>query len=283
MAVTTAAVVGIAATAASVGMSFKQASDQKKLQKEAQRDAEKAMNDARAMIDQAEKRLDINYYDKLAVNKEPYERAREQFTSTAAQAIEAGAESERGAAATAGRTLMAQNLAQEGVRSEMSKEIQNIEMIKADEEARLRDMKTRLDMERANIDKGEAEGAQLAARDAQQAAAAATQQAFQGLTSLGQQAMQAAPLYGSDVGAQKAALGNTTLTPEQFAQIGNVPQIGGIGAPGADGFTNLDLTTVSQMSDPQYRKFMRQLTPQQRQSLFTNPDYIQNYNPFQPF
>ena len=178
---------------------------------------------------------------------------------------------------------MAQNLAQDGVRSEMSKEIQNIEMIKADEEARLRDMKATLDMERANIDKGEAAGAQLAARDAQEAATAATQQAFQGLTSLGQQGMQAASLYGSDVGAQKAALANTSLTPEQFQKIGNVPQIGGIGAAGTDGFTNLDLTTVSQMSDPQYRKFMRQLTPQQRQVLFTDQSYLQNYNPFQPY
>lgn len=274
MAVTTAAVVGIAATAASVGMSFKQASDQKKLQKEAQRDAEKAMNDARAMIDQAEKRLDINYYDKLAVNKEPYERAREQFTSTAAQAIDAGVESERGAAATAGRVLMAQNLAQEGVRSEMSKEIQNIEMIKADEEARLRDMKMRLDMERANIDKGEAEGAQLAARDAQEAATAATQQAFQGLTSLGQQAMQAAPLYGQDLGAQKSAT-YAAVGKDDPAMI-SLRQQEYNGQP-------IGLIDFNKMSDQDFRQFKNSLTREQRQNLFTNPNYIQNYNPFQPY
>jgi hypothetical protein len=255
-------------------MSFAQANKQKKLQKQAQADAEKAMDSARAMIDQAEKRLDINYYDKLAVNKEPYERAREQFTSTAAQAMEAGVESERGAAATAGRVLMSQNLAQGDVRSEMSKEIQNIEMLKADEEARLRDMKTRLDMERANIDKGEAEGAQLAARDAQQAAAAATQQGFQSLTSMGQQAIQMAPLYGQDLGAQKSAV-YTAVGKDDPAMINlrtqdyNGQQIG--------------LIDFNKMSDSDFRQFKRSLSPEQRQALFTNENYLNNYNPFQPY
>ena len=259
---TAIAIGGIAVSAASAGMSFKQASDQKKLQKQAQADAEKAMDSARAMIDQAEKRLDINYYDKLAVNKEPYEKAREQFTSTAAQAMEAGVESERGAAATAGRVLMSQNLAQGDVRSDMSKEIQNIEMLKADEEARLRDMKTRLDMERAKIDLGEVEGAQQAAADAQRSRAAAISQGMQSATSAVQQGIQLAPLYGQDLGAQKSALD-------------------------ASGFSGKDINgqtyDFGSMSNREYRQFKRSLTPDQRQSIFTNAGYLENYNPFQPY
>jgi hypothetical protein len=123
----------------------------------------------------------------------------------------------------------------------------------------------------------------MAARDAQEARAAYMTQGFEGLTSTVQQGIAAAPLYSQNLGAQKSALANTQLTPEQFQQIGNVPQIGGIGAPGTDGFTNLDLQKVSQMSNADYRRFMNQLTPQQRQVLFTDPSYTQNYNPFQPF
>ena len=96
MAATTAAVIGITATVAGTGMSFAQANKQKKLQKKAEADAMKAMQDAR-------KKLDVNYYDELAVQKEPYELEREALLSAGAQAIQAGVESERGAAATAGR------------------------------------------------------------------------------------------------------------------------------------------------------------------------------------
>ena len=269
MAATTAAVVGIAATAAGTGMSFAQAHKQKKLQKKAEADAMKAMQEAR-------KKLEVNYYDQLAVQKEPYELEREALLSSGAQAIQAGVESERGAAATAGRVQMAQNEAQAGQRTAMSKELSDLQKLSAEEDSRLRDIGINIDVE-------EASGAQLAARDAQEARAAAMQQGFAGLESTVQQGVQMAPLYGKNLTAQKSALAKTQLTPEQFQQIGNVPQIGGIGAPGTDGFTNLDLNKVSQMSNADYRRFMNQLTPQQRQVLFTDPSYIQNYNPFQPY
>jgi hypothetical protein len=72
MAVATAtalAIGGIAVSAAGTGMSFAQANKQKKLQKQAQADAQKAMEEAR-------KKLEVNYYDQLAVQKEPYELER---------------------------------------------------------------------------------------------------------------------------------------------------------------------------------------------------------------
>jgi len=100
MAVTTAAVVGIAATAGTTAMSFTQAGKQRKLQRQAESEAAEAMAAAR-------KKLDVNFYEQLAIQKEPYELEREALLSAGAQAIEAGQESERGAAATAGRVMMA--------------------------------------------------------------------------------------------------------------------------------------------------------------------------------
>jgi hypothetical protein len=267
---TIAAGVGIAATATTTGMSFAQANKQRKLQDKAQSDAQKAMDEAR-------KKLEVNYYDQLSVPMEAYEREREALLSAGAQAIQAGVEGEsRGAGAVAGRVQAGMNEAQAGQRTSMAKELSDLQKLSAEEDSRLRDIGVQLDL-------GEVEGAQQAAADAQQARTAAMQQGMQGVTSLAQQGMELAPLYGRNLGAQKAALGKTELTSEQFSKIGNVPQIGGIGAPGTDGFTNLDLSKVSQMSNMDYRKFTKQLTPQQRQVLFTEQSYLQNYNPFQPF
>ena len=105
-ALTTATIVSLAATAATTAGSFIQASKQKKLQKEAEAEADRALADAR-------KKLDVNFYEGLSIQKEPYELAREALLSSGAQAIQAGVEgSERGAAATAGRVQMAQQQGQ---------------------------------------------------------------------------------------------------------------------------------------------------------------------------
>lgn len=177
-----AAGVGIAATVGSTAMSFSQANKQKKLQKEAESEAEKAMASARG-------RLDVNYMEALSVQKEPYELQREAMLSQGTQATDAAQESERGAAAGAGRVQMAQNEAQGAIRTEMGKELTEIERLKVAEESRLRDLQTQLDL-------GEVEGAQMAARNAQEMAAQATAQGWEGVTSAATQAANLIPLYG---------------------------------------------------------------------------------------
>jgi hypothetical protein len=169
MAVATAAVVGIASTLATTGMSFAQASKQKKALNRAERDAAEAMEAAR-------KKLDVNVYDKLSIQKEPFELEREALLSQGAQAIQAGVESERGSAATAGRIQMAQQEAQAGVRTAMGQQLQNLEQMSAQEDARNRDIGVNLDLE-------EVEGAQTAAANAQELRAQSIQQGFEGVQS----------------------------------------------------------------------------------------------------
>ena len=181
MAIGTAAAIGLGLSAASTTMSFVQAGNQKKAQRQAESDADKAMQEAR-------KKLEVNYYDKLSIQKEPYELEREALLSQGAQAIQAGVESERGAAATAGRVQMGMNEAQGGIRSAMGQELSNLEKISAQENSRLRDVGTQLDLE-------EVAGAQLAAANAQELGAQALTQGMQGLTSMGQQIYEAQPLY----------------------------------------------------------------------------------------
>lgn len=180
-------------SAVTTAYSFAQASKQRKLQLEAQNEAQRAM-------DEAKKKLEMNFYETLAVKKEPYELQREAAISAGAQATQAATESERGAAAAAGRIQMAQQEEQAGIRTAMGKEMTDIDKLVAAEESRLRDVGVQIGME-------EAAGAQQAAADAKEAETKATTQAFQGLTNFATQAIQAAPLYmKSAAAAQEAKL-----------------------------------------------------------------------------
>lgn len=191
---TIAAGIGLAATAASTTMSFVQAGKQKSAQRQAERDADEAMQAAR-------KKLETNFYAQQGIKKEPYELEREALLSQGAQAIQAGVESERGAAATAGRVQMAQQEGQAGIRSAMGQEMTALENKQLNEQSRLRDIGVQLDL-------GEVSGAQMAAANAAELSAQATQQGFQGVMSMGQQAAQFVPLF-----AKQSNINPTTGLP----------------------------------------------------------------------
>lgn len=280
---TIAAGIGLAATAGGTAMSFIQAGKQRRLQQQAEQDAAKAMADAR-------KKLEVNYYEALGIQKEPYELERQALISAGAQAIEAGRESERGAAAVAGRVQMAQQEGQAAIRTAMGKELTELEKATAMEESRLRDIGVQLDLE-------EAEGAQMAAAQAQEAAQKAIAEGIQGATSFIGQAAAMAPLYAKASSKnQKQALSQVQLTPEEFTAIGNVPEIGGMGPAltgdtGVKGvnYSNLDMSQFANMSNREYRQFMSALKPEQRNALMFNPQYTKyleqlsstfNVNPF---
>jgi len=181
--------IGIATTAGTTVMSFAQAGKQRKLQRQAEAEAAEAMAAAK-------KKLDVNFYEQLAIQKEPYELEREALLSAGAQAIEAGQESERGSAATAGRVMMAQQAGQRQIASAMGQEMAGLEKLTAAEESRLAG-------EQAELSLAEAKGAQLAARDANEAANLATKQGLAGITSIGQQVASALPLYSKSASARQ--------------------------------------------------------------------------------
>lgn len=186
---TIAAGVGLAATVGTTAASFAQASKQRKIQKKAEADAAKFMADAR-------KKLEVNFYEQLGIQKEPYELAREAVTSTAAQAIEAGQESERGSAATAGRVFMGAEKAQRDIATQMGGEMQALDKLVAAEDSRTRDIGMGLDL-------AEVEGAQLKAREAETRSQAATKQALEGVVNIAGQAASMAPLYSKSAGAKQ--------------------------------------------------------------------------------
>lgn len=207
----------MATTAATTGASFGQAIKQKRMQKQAQREADRAMADAR-------KKLDVNYLEALAIQKEPYELQREATLQAAATAMEGVREgSARGAAAGAGRLALATQQGTSQQRADMSKELQQLQMATAQEEGRLRDIGVQLDLQ-------EVQGAQQAVADAEAAKRQATAQGVQGLISLGSQAIQAVPLYGksAEVRAFNKAMRSNPNLQDRMA-ISN-PEVAGMDA-----------------------------------------------------
>jgi hypothetical protein len=264
MGLETAAIVSlasVAATAGQTGASFAQASKQKKLQREAESEAAKFLADAR-------KKLDVNFYEQLGIQKEPYELAREAALSSGAQLIEAGRESERGAAATAGRIQMAQQEEQRKIASAMGQEMQGLEKLTAQEEGRLRDMQ-------ANLDIRESAGAQRAAAVAEARSAQALQQGIQGVGKLATDAFSLLPDYQKTAGQKqfgKISEGakEAGLSQQQFQQQ--------LAAFGMATPTYGNLSSVGGMNPIEFQNFMAGLSPEflKRLGNLFNPTGIYN-------
>ena len=150
-----AAGVGAGTTLYGGAKSFSDANKARKRGEAAQRAADKAIEDAR-------KRVDVNAYEQLSIAKEPYELMRDALLTQGATGMQAGVEGEtRGAAATAGRIQMAQNLQQSQVRSQQAQQMDEINKLVAQEDARRQQQLAGIAME-------EAAGAQAAIRDAEE-------------------------------------------------------------------------------------------------------------------
>lgn len=205
------AAIGLATTAISAGASFAQANKQKKMMQEANAEAAKAMKEAR-------KRLDVNVYDALTISDTPYERQREMFNAQTQQMMtgfqELGVQGMRGATAA-----LAQGQQMQGqIADAKTQRLEQLEQMQAAEEGRLQDLGMQLNLQ-------EVEGAQLAARDAQQASNAAIEQGVSGIASIGEQMLSVNPvtgeaffeLYGKDkTGAKKPKAPKSTSAGAGF-------------------------------------------------------------------
>ena len=238
-AMTAIAIGGLALSAASSAKSFADAANQKKAQKEAE-DA------ASEMLQEARKKLDLNMYEALGINKEAYELAQNTMLAQGAQATEAARESQRGVASTAGAVSQAMNEGAAGLRTQMGTELMDIQKTIAGENANLQKLK-------ANLDLSEAEGAAAAAADAQRAAAAAQTQGFASATSALQQGLAMAPLFGKTPSSKIAAQIDNTAMGKKYG-LSQADLQKSIGAMGT--VNGVDLSKASNLSPSQYQDFM---------------------------
>jgi hypothetical protein len=82
-------------------------------------------------------------------------------------------------------------------------------------------------------------------------------------------------LYQKNTGAQKSALSNIKFTPEQLAAFGDVSSLpmSSSGTP--------DFSQLRGMGNREFKQLIKNLTPEQQQQLYSNPDYFNSYqNPF---
>ena len=191
------AIAGTASKLVGAGMSFADARKQKKAQAQAEKEAEVAMNAAR-------QRLEVNYMDSLAIQKEPYELERDAALVAGAQATEALRESDRGAGRV-GAIYGQQQQAQRQIASAMGQEMFNLDYLSTQEDTRLRDLNTQLDL-------GEVTGAQLAAANAEERRAQQLQAGVAGIGDAAATGLGELKLFGKTGAASTNAVIGSEMT-----------------------------------------------------------------------
>jgi hypothetical protein len=183
MAVTTAAVVGIGTAVASTAKSFSEASKQKRLMEDANKEASKLMADAR-------RRAEKDSFEGLTVPTEAYEAAFETTLAANQQQVEALQEGDaRALAAGVGRVGANTEAAAEKTRQEMGQDLFNVQKMKAQSKENIKQQLMAFDV-------AGSKDAKLRAAQAEEAAAKATKEGIAGIgksmTAIGS----AAPLFG---------------------------------------------------------------------------------------
>jgi hypothetical protein len=160
-------ILGAVSTGLGTVLSFSQAAEQRKKAAEAEASAAK-------FIQEAKKRFEVNYAKALSIQKDVYEQERRATRAAGAQVSEALKESERGAAAGAGKVLAMEQQAQADTSKRMGQELTDIDRAIIAEDIRAADALTQIQLD-------EGKGAGLAAREADERAALATLQGAQGM------------------------------------------------------------------------------------------------------
>jgi len=183
MAVTTAAVVGIAASGASAVQGFMNASAQKNAAAKAEKAAARAAANAR-------RQAEVDMYEGLDVPLDAYAAQNEANLAADRQAIEALQEGDaRSLAAGVGKVGAQQAAQTEQTRMAMADEMFNLDKMKADSKEAIKQQMIAMDM-------GEAKMQDQRAREAMQMRQQAIQQGIQGIQGVASGIGDMAPLFG---------------------------------------------------------------------------------------
>ncbi len=251
---------GIALTTMGVSMAQKKKAENNALA--AQREADIALNEAKA-------KLDVNFQEGRTISKDPYTMALEQSLAQGASSVEAmqGA-GVRGIAQLA-NLQQAQNQMGEQQRVGYGQELQQLDKDIRDEDSRLSDIKTQIDLQTSQ------DAAGAAAMYDEQAAAAKASMIQSGID-VAAAGASTLPLYSQNKGAQKAAMAGLQFDAGQFEKFGNASK--GMGAAASPGFSNLDFNSIGSMGNKDFRQFKRGLTPAQMNQIKFDPSYMEQYS-----
>lgn len=223
-------VASLASTAASTGMSIAQAS-------KARRDRDEADREAQRLLEETERQMEINPFDAIAIQKEPYEMAFDAAVEAAATESQALAEADpRLVAGLAGRRRMAQEESLQGVRASMGQQMLGLEQASAAEDAKLRDQRTNLLTNQAIGQMNEADFQETARQ-------AGISNAIQSGASLLGQAAQAAPLYTQSA---KDQLKTLSSIPKLNAEQAGLAVLGAVAPAAGAASSMVSMANMSQ-------------------------------------
>ena len=184
MAVTTAAVVGVAASAGGAINSFSQSAKQGRM-------AEKAAAASKKAMAEAKRKAEKNFYAGLNVSTEAYDRAFENNLQSQTQNIQALQEGDpRNLAAGVGLVQQSSDATTEATRLGLQKDLEANAKMKAD-------AKDAINQDLKRMDLGYAKDQEKIAQESAAASATAMSQGISGVVSTAGQAAQLAPLFGS--------------------------------------------------------------------------------------
>jgi len=246
----TGAVVAVVSAATTVGMSVSASEEQALAQAKAEAEAKKALDSARSEMKQRK-------LAKLAINLEGERTAAENAAVVAATGIQTARGGDpRQLAATIGRTQMANIAEQEALQATRARRVDDLELLKAQEE---QSIQTNL----ANLDLAEAEGAQVAAARAADLQQAYDNQAVQGGVQAAGAAVNlagtiAGPKIEASAAYDKGVAGAGEANIKKFLQSdpAAMAKYGGqIGSADAKGLKKMmvDLYPAEAMSDPVFQ------------------------------
>ena len=153
-----------------------------------QKEIDKANKAAQQAVAEAKKQIELKPYEALTVSDSPYEKQREMFASQALKATEVAGEMGPAGMGRVGAIAMAGNEAQAGIRDSKIQQLENIEKLQAEDEARAAQQLSDLALQ-------EAQGAQQAAEDARVAKTDALKSGFGALTNVAKQGAAMFDLY----------------------------------------------------------------------------------------
>lgn len=234
-----AAATAVAATAViiggvSAGMSFSQAAKAKKA-------SEAATAASKKLMEEAERKAEIEFFGQLNVPLDAYGREYEQNLQAQQQGIQALQEGDsRNLAAGVGRVGAGAVAANESTRISMGKELYDLQKLQVQEQSDinqdLKDMKV-----------GAAADQSMIARDSQEAQAAAMAQGVASVGSAVGSAAQAIPLFTTS-GVDKAATKVLNQLDSKFTQ-NTIANPNGITPEGIATFKNLNSKTIPDPTD----------------------------------
>ena len=237
----TAAILGIASLAMSAGTTVASgaaAAKQRRIQAGAEEDADRFMKEARG-------KLEVNEYDELSINSLVYDNQREELSKVGAALIENAQQSDRPNMG-AQSIVDAVNKANTSITEKEVKELQDLDLVQAEEATRKGDIGIQLDL-------GELAGAQKKAADAEELA-----QKFKGdfMKQLPQTAMAAvstlAPVFGKNAqtkGIENFEFGGMTGIEGIQAKLSDQDFIKSLDGKGFGSLSAEDITSIGNMTD----------------------------------